>query len=249
MDCVVAEHQLFSSAALFGRNGAKLLKCQFGGSPCSGADERVVFARESCDQLICPFRIAAGHRIVAKNAEIKNRLHAERAVCVIDCNVEDISGLKSAEESLSNEHNLLRTIIDNLPEDIWFKDTEGRFVEANYAVAKLLGTTTVKEIIGKTDFDLFPKELAEKYHADEQALIRTGEAIIQREEIVVDSADKCIWLSTTKVPMRDSNGKIVGVVGLSRDITERKNMEEELEKYRKHLEEMIEEQTAELRFS
>ena len=127
------------------------------------------------------------------------------------------------------ERNLLRTLIDNLPDLIYVKDTECRFVTANTAVADFVGTTT-EDLIGKTDYDYFSKEMAKKFCVDEQKVIRSGRAVIQREERMVDARGNYRCLSTTQVPLRDIHGKIVGLVGMGRDITEHKQAEEELRK-------------------
>ncbi len=141
----------------------------------------------------------------------------------------DITERKRAEEGLQNERNLLRTLIDNIPDLIYVKDNEGRFVIANNSVANHILVNTRDKLIGKTDFDFYPKELAEKYFTDEQAVIQTGQAIIQHEEPSIDSSGKPIWLSTTKVPFKDTDGKIIGIIGIGLFITERKRLEEQLQ--------------------
>ncbi len=94
--------------------------------------------------------------------------------------VSAITERRRAEESLAEERNLLRTLIDNLPDYIYVKDTESRFINGNLTVAQLMGATSVDELIGKTDFDFFPKELATQYFADEQAIIKTGQPFMNR---------------------------------------------------------------------
>jgi PAS domain S-box-containing protein len=137
---------------------------------------------------------------------------------------------KRAEEALTEERNLLRTLIDNLPDYIYVKDTESRFVLGNIAAVREVGATTPDEMLGKTDFDFFPEELAAQYYADEQALFRSGQPLVNRGEPVIDHAGNRLWVLTTKVPLRDSRGQIVGLVGMNRDITERKQVEEALQK-------------------
>jgi PAS domain S-box-containing protein len=129
---------------------------------------------------------------------------------------------RHAEESLASERNLLRTLIDNLPDVIYAKDADSRMMMANMAQARLLGAATPDGLIGRTDFDFFPQELASKYYADEQALIRSGQSLINEEEPTIDPLGNRKWLSTTKIPLRDSKGKITGFVGIGRDITESK---------------------------
>jgi len=142
----------------------------------------------------------------------------------------DVTERKLAEEALAKEQNLLRTLIDNLPDYIFVKDTESRFIINNVAHMHVLGVRTPEEVIGKTDFDFFPQELAEQYYADEQELIQSGQPLINRVEFTIDKEGKKQWLLTSKVPLHDSNGSIVRLVGMSRDITELKKAEEAIQR-------------------
>ena len=142
---------------------------------------------------------------------------------------------KRAEVALAEERHLLRTLIDNLPDYIYAKDTESRLVLGNIAAAREVGVTTPDEMLGKTDFDFFPEELAAQYYADERAIFRSGQPLVNREEPVIDQAGNRLWVLTTKVPLRDSRGQIVGLVGINRDITERKRAEEELQRTAENL--------------
>lgn len=152
-----------------------------------------------------------------------------------------------AEAALAEERNLLRTLIDNVPDLIFVKDVEGRLMLVNTASLLLREMTEPDEMIGKTDFDLHSPELAAQYYADEQYVIHSGQPLIAYEELYITPAGQKKWLSTTKVPLRDSQGQIVGLVGLSRDITEQKQAKEELQRYRDHLEDLVIERTASLR--
>jgi PAS domain S-box-containing protein len=148
--------------------------------------------------------------------------------------IQNISRRKQIEEILAQERKLLRTLIDNMPDNIFVKDTKSRFVVANFAVANLMGTTP-EGLIGKTDFDFYPHELAAKYYADDQNVIRTGRLLFGQEEPAVDPEGKLKWYSTTKVCLRDSRGQIIGIVGMSRDITARKIAEQDRERLMKAL--------------
>ena len=140
----------------------------------------------------------------------------------------DITGRKQAEESLAHERHLLRTLIDHTPDFIYVKDTESRFLLANLPLAHLMGRATDKELLGRTDFDSYPEELAGAYYKDEQALMRSGQPLINREEPGRDAAGNPTWLLSTKVPLRDAEGKVAGLVGIGRDITQRKQAEADL---------------------
>jgi PAS domain S-box-containing protein len=140
----------------------------------------------------------------------------------------DITERKQAGETLARERNLLRTLIDNLPDGIYAKDTEARKILANPANCRRVGCQTEAEVIGKTDFDIFPKEIAAGFFADDQSVLKTGQPIINREEKIALPNGETRWTLTTKVPWRDAAGKIIGLVGIGRDITERKNLEEQM---------------------
>jgi PAS domain S-box-containing protein len=150
------------------------------------------------------------------------------------------------EEALANERNVLRTLIDTLPDNIFIKDAESRFVTTNLVHVHHLRAKTLDEIVGKTDFDIYPRELAAGYYADEQAVIRSGQPLVNREERTIDPEGKTRWLLTTKVPLRNDHDKVVGIVGVNRDITERKRMEEKLRQYSSNLEQIVAERTSKL---
>lgn len=96
------------------------------------------------------------------------------------------SELKQAEKTVAKERNLLRTVIDNLPDYVYIKDTDGRYIVSNKAHARFLGKETPERVIGKTVFELFPRELAENYAADDQKIIKKGQPLLIREEHSVD---------------------------------------------------------------
>lgn len=153
----------------------------------------------------------------------------------VQTSITDTTARKNAERKLSEERNLLRTLINHLPDLIFAKDRKGQFIVANPAVARLMGTEKPEDLLGKTDFDYYPPDRAARSHALEQELIDTGEPLISRDDLA-HSKDGAQWLSSTKVPLRDEAGNVVGLVGIGRNITERKKAEDALrdseEKYK-----------------
>ncbi|MGD0209186.1 MAG: PAS domain-containing protein [Verrucomicrobiota bacterium] len=135
--------------------------------------------------------------------------------------------LRRSNETLAQERLLLRTLIDNLPDGIYAKDTSGRKTMANPADLKVMGCKTEANAIGKSDFDFFPKDIAEKFWADDQMVI-AGQPVIKREEFFIDEKGRKRWLLTSKLPLRDQGGTIVGLVGIGRDITQQKQSEDAL---------------------
>ena len=132
-----------------------------------------------------------------------------------------------AEQHWTAERALLRAMLDQVPDYLFVKDTSSRFVVANRAVAADLGRTP-EELIGKTDFDLHPIEFARKFYADEQRVVSTGEPLLGFEESIMSIDGTRKWLSASKVPLRDEDGVIQGIVGVCRDVTERKQAEDQI---------------------
>jgi two-component system, cell cycle sensor histidine kinase and response regulator CckA len=133
-----------------------------------------------------------------------------------------------AEEALDRERNLLRTLLDSLPDVVFTKNTEGRFVLCNPALLKLVGAKTESEVAGKSASELFSPDDAQAYEADDRSVLGTGQPILNREEPRRDPAGNSSWFLTTKVPLRDAAGNITGLIGISRNIDERRRAEEAL---------------------
>jgi len=140
----------------------------------------------------------------------------------------DITDRKRAEEALIEERYLLHTLMDNLPDAVYFKDRESHFTRINKADVKLFGLSGPAQAVGKTDFDFFTTEHAQEAYNDEQQIIRTGQPVVGKEEMETWPDGHVTWASTTKMPLRDAKGNIIGTFGVSRDVTERKRAEGEL---------------------
>ncbi len=141
--------------------------------------------------------------------------------------IEDVTVHKLAEQQLQNERDLMQALMDNIPDTIYFKDLESRFVRVNYSQARALGLKHPDDAIGKTDFDFFDHKHAQKSFGDEQYIYKTGDALINEQEHI-QTANGWRWFSASKVPLYDAHGKITGLAGVSRDLTAFKNMEQAL---------------------
>lgn len=129
--------------------------------------------------------------------------------------------LKRTEANLARERDLLQGLMDNIPDTIYFKDTASRFTRINQAQARLLGVDTPEDAIGKTDADFFSGELAQLFLTEEQRLMTSGDPIVDRLEYNPTAEGRPRWLSSSKVPLKGVTGRIIGMVGVSRDVTDR----------------------------
>lgn len=138
---------------------------------------------------------------------------------------EDITEQTKSRNKTASELYLLNNFIDNIPDNIYFKDLNSRFIKVNKATAAKLGSNHNGDLIGKSDFDIFDKENATGAFNDEQEIIRTGKSYIGTEKKEVWKDGKITWAISHKMPMYDENGNIIGTFGFTRDITERKKAE------------------------
>ncbi|MFA6128978.1 MAG: PAS domain-containing sensor histidine kinase [Bacteroidales bacterium] len=135
---------------------------------------------------------------------------------------------KETQEILLHERERLRTLIDNLPDRIFFKDRSSRFIIANNSTALHCGLNSPADLVGKTDFDLYKLELAEQYFKDEQDLMVKGDPLINHEEPSMNSSGIEGWTLTSKIPIRNRAGQVIGLIGVCRDITEIKKVHGDL---------------------
>ena len=141
----------------------------------------------------------------------------------------DITSQVEIELALARERDMLRALMDHLPDWVFIKDTDFRFVTINKMLLPILHVGSIGDVVGKTDYDFLPAELADRYKVDDAEVLRCGEALIDREETARDADGNLMWLSTSKVPLKDENGEVTGLVGICRNITTRKLAEKKLE--------------------
>jgi PAS domain S-box-containing protein len=177
----------------------------------------------------------------------KMPLHDMKGNIIGTCGISrDVTALKRAEEALALESNLLHAMLTNIPDAIYFKDLQSRFVRVSKGI-HLEGLLRLEDAIGKTDFDFFTQDHAQQAYDDEQQILKTGIPVVdkvERETFTNNRPDA--WVSTTKVPIYDKDGNVTGLVGISRDVTERMQAQEAIRKAKEDLEVRVQERTAAL---
>ena len=147
----------------------------------------------------------------------------------------DVTAQRLAEIKLARERDLLATLLENVPDAIYFKDLQSRFVRCSHAFKRMFNVADLDTLKGKTDFDFFTEEHARPAYEDEQEIIRTGKPILGKQEKETHPDGRVAWALTSKMPWRDADGKIIGTFGISKDITAIKEAEARLEAAHKQL--------------
>jgi PAS domain S-box-containing protein len=148
-----------------------------------------------------------------------------------------LSDYQHQAEQLARENKMLRAVLDSMPDNIAIKDLKGRYIFDNSSHCRFLGATNTADVVGKTLSDFLPARIAAKFHADDLHVLRSGEAVVRSVDEAIDSAGNNVWLSVTKMPLRDDKGELIGLVSTTHDITARKKAEEQLAKYAEELRE------------
>lgn len=177
------------------------------------------------EQLDCFYVVAWQNNITLVNIIFKKLIIANH-ICYLGTAIK---------KSKTDHNSLIQQLINNIPDNIFVKDINSKFVIANNWIAKIIGVKSAKVLIGKTDFDFFPKKIAQKYYNDELKIIQTGKPLLNEQEKVPVNG-RIRWYSTTKVPFYDKHGNIAGIVGVGRDITKNVREKKTLEKAKKEAE-------------
>ncbi len=166
-----------------------------------------------------------GKIIWLRTSKVPLRNEANEIIGVLGM-YEDITERKRSEDTLRLRESYLSAIIENQPGLLWLKDTEGRFLSVNAEFARSCGLANQELLVGKTDFDVWPQELADRYHRDDEKILKSGVPLITEEPIAVKG--EIAWFETFKTPVFDNQGTVIGTTGYAHDITTRKMAEYEL---------------------
>ena len=143
--------------------------------------------------------------------------------------------LPSELDALTFEQHLFSFLLENTPDQVYFKDRQGRFLRASRAVAEYMDVADPRDLIGKSDFDFWSEQTAREAFADEQRIIETGQPLVGKIEKLVHPDGRVTWDYTTKLPLKDSQGRIIGICGINKDFTAIKEMEDALAQERNRL--------------
>jgi two-component system, cell cycle sensor histidine kinase and response regulator CckA len=186
--------------------------------------ERQWQERDSAEEIECEIDGQEGRRVWV--AGTVRAVHDEQGqLLCYEGALRDITERKRAEEALAHERDLLHALMDNIPDAIFFKDTAGHFTRVNRTVAEDLGLGSPEEAVGKSESDLFTPEQMAAIQADEQKLVATGTPLLDSIECLTLANGEQVWASTAKAAIRDQEGRVTGIVGVSRDITRLKQAE------------------------
>jgi len=175
------------------------------------------------------------YRIITANKEMKwvwekgqGIIGKDDQVVALEGFITDISERMKAEEALQESRQMLQTVLDTIPVRVFWKDKKSVYLGCNHIFARDAGLTSPDEIIGKNDFDMVWLDQAEQFRIDDRVVMASGLPKLNYEELQMIQGNKLIWRQASKVPLRDAQGKIIGILGTYEDITERKKAEEAL---------------------
>ncbi|MCP4395714.1 MAG: substrate-binding domain-containing protein [bacterium] len=158
-----------------------------------------------------------------------------------------VQEVQERDAALVREKYVIDSFMANVPDRIYFKDRDGRLIRANKAYAERIGFSDPRAVIGKTDREFFPEEEARKIAEHERRIVQSGQAIVNREIQIPQRDGSPGWALATKMPLRDERGEVIGIFGISRDISALKEAEQELHQYRDHLEELVDRRSEQMR--
>ena len=142
--------------------------------------------------------------------------------------MEKMDNKEPSDPATKDESFYFRAMLDLVPDSIYFKDEQGRILAISEWGARFFGAKSRHEMVGKSDFDFFPPEMAKEYLADEKALMESGQPLIDKREHETSSDGSAVCFSTTKLPLRNEDGEVIGTFGISRDVTKHKEAEDAL---------------------
>jgi len=151
----------------------------------------------------------------------------------------NITEMVQGQQALEKERNTLRTLLDSIPDSIYIRDCEGTYMVVNRALAELVGAADPAEVTGKTPYDYFPAETAGQFMTEDAAVMEAGETVVNPSTVLRNSDGDLRHLLTTKVPMRDSEGKVFGILGINRDITDQERAREAVKQTEHRMQEIV----------
>jgi diguanylate cyclase (GGDEF)-like protein/PAS domain S-box-containing protein len=221
----------------------KTYETWFGGAASDyvGRTLRDIMAEEDYVRLKPDFAAALAGQVVNSERRTRSRLREQYAhftflphhgadgkVLGFYLLAYDVTERRQAAEALTRERNLLLSVLDSLPDHVYVKGSDRRYILINAVGRRLRDMGSNDEVVGKSARDFYPPQLAAQFDVEDQAVMATGGSLINREQSTVDASGKRTWHLTTKVPLRGPNGEILGLIGMNRDITERRRAEEQV---------------------
>ncbi|HBE02164.1 MAG TPA: hypothetical protein DC049_06760 [Spirochaetia bacterium] len=192
-------------------------------------DKKIIKTGKPCINLVEKETLPGGETRWSSTTKVPLRSKSGKIIGLFGMS-RDITELVHTREIIETERNLLRTMIDNIPDCIYVKDRESRYLLNNRAHLELLGCSRQKEVCGKNDFAFFPHAYAGEFFSGEQKILKSGRPSLNHVSLVLNKEKKQIYMLTSKIPLYDKDKKISGIIGISRNITDQINTENELKK-------------------
>lgn len=232
------KEQLGYGDSLIGRSGLEVRRPELREDAARIVGEILAGRRSSCN---LPLMKADGSEIPVDTRFVPSVWDGQPCLLAL---ARDVSGMRAAQLALEKERSLLKALVQTIPDLIWLKDPDGVYLAANPVTERFMGLAT-ESLVGRTDYDFFPRELADVLRRKDIETALAGRPQMICEKVPMGDG-RMATLETIKTAAYDMEGRLLGVLGVARDVSERIRTEEELRSYREHLESLVEERTAEL---
>ena len=213
---------------------------------------RLFFCREESNEILSALQsslIATWRRRAAELLGVRTRLSEERSERMqlreqLSKSSQDLRSearqRRQVQLALETERDMLLAMINNIPDQVFVKDVNSRFLLTNHALRDVMGHHEAEDYIGKTDFDFYPDDVAASYFTEEQEIIQSGKPMVNQEQRLYNLEGQQIWLLVSKMPFTNKENKIIGIVGICRDITRRKQSNERIRAAEQRYEDLYE---------
>lgn len=233
----LADYSGIPAAGMIGKSDADFLDKESAGK--NRSDEiRILASGEGRERFIERESLPGGGDAWVLTSKLPLRDRQGRIIGTFGVS-SNITEMVEGQRTLEKERNMLRTLLDSIPDSIYIRNWEGQYLVVNRALAELVGSSDPAEVTGKTPFDYFPAEAAKQFIEEDAGVMEAGDSVIKPNAVVRKSDGDLRHLLTTKVPMRDSEGNVFGILGINRDVTEHERAREAVKQTEHRMQEIV----------